>query len=89
MFTFYERNPNVCYTLKIPLINPDLPRMDQVKDSFDEILKSGKITNFGKFVRDFEAKTHEYLGVETVSSHPVRSASFWDCRRWDFSPERK
>lgn len=68
MFTFYERNSKrVCYTLKIPLINPDLPRMDQVKDSFDEILKSGKITNFGKFVRDFEAKTHEYLGVETVS----------------------
>jgi dTDP-4-amino-4,6-dideoxygalactose transaminase len=53
--------------LKIPLINPDLPRIDQVKDSFDEILKSGKITNFGKFVRDFEAKTDEYLGVETVS----------------------
>lgn len=41
--------------------------MDQVKDSFDEILRSGKITNFGKFVRDFEAKTGEYLGVETVS----------------------
>jgi dTDP-4-amino-4,6-dideoxygalactose transaminase len=53
--------------LKIPLINPDLPPIDQVKDSFDEILKSGKITNFGKFVRDFEAKADEYLGVETVS----------------------
>ncbi|QJP14289.1 DegT/DnrJ/EryC1/StrS family aminotransferase [Starkeya sp. ORNL1] len=49
------------------MINPDLPRIDQVKDSFDEILRNGKITNFGKFVRDFEAKTHEYLGVETVS----------------------
>lgn len=57
----------MCYTLKIPLINPDLPHIDQVKDSFDEILKSGKITNFGKFVRDFEEKTCEYLGAETVS----------------------
>lgn len=57
----------MCYTLNIPLINPDLPHIDQVKDSFDEILRSGKITNFGKFVRDFEGKTGEYLGVETVS----------------------
>ena len=57
----------MCYTLKIPLINPDLPRIDQVKDSFDEILRNGKITNFGKFVREFETRTREYLGTETVS----------------------
>ncbi len=53
---------------RIPLIKPDLPQLEEVADSFREVLSSGKITNFGKYVSAFEKEAGEYLGAETVTT---------------------
>lgn len=53
---------------RIPLIKADLPSLNEVQSQFGEILESGKITNFGKHVTEFEAKSSEYLGTYTVTT---------------------
>ncbi|MGO9272694.1 MAG: DegT/DnrJ/EryC1/StrS family aminotransferase [Terriglobia bacterium] len=53
--------------MNIPLIRPDLPTMEDVRAPFAEILASGKITNFGKYVKQFESETAAYVGAETVA----------------------
>ena len=54
-------------TMHVPLIQPDIPPLEQVADQFREILANGKITNFGKFVTQFEKEIGEYLGVPAVT----------------------
>src|SRR5438128_2022040 len=53
--------------MHIPLIRPDLPLFEAVEHPFREILANGKITNFGKYVSQFENNTREYLGVHTIT----------------------
>lgn len=53
--------------MKIPLIRPDLPAMDEVKEEFGEILGNGRITNFGKYATRFEACAAAYLGTPAVA----------------------
>jgi dTDP-4-amino-4,6-dideoxygalactose transaminase len=57
-------------TTHVPLIKPDLPAFEEVEDAFREVLASGRITNFGKYVSQFEAESEAFLGapVATVSS---------------------
>lgn len=52
---------------KIPLIKPDLPRLEELEEAFREILENGRITNFGKYVTEFEKEAGEYLGAQAVS----------------------
>jgi len=54
----------------VPLIKPDLPPLEAIQESLREILGNGRITNFGRFVREFEQKAGSYLGahVATLSS---------------------
>ena len=51
----------------IPLIKPDLPAFEAVEGAFREILANGKITNFGKYVGQFEKEAADYLGVDAVT----------------------
>jgi dTDP-4-amino-4,6-dideoxygalactose transaminase len=53
--------------MKIPLIKPDLPTIEDVRAPFEEILGNGKITNFGKYMSQFEAETGAYLGTQTTA----------------------
>ncbi|HYK88918.1 MAG TPA: DegT/DnrJ/EryC1/StrS family aminotransferase [Acidobacteriota bacterium] len=53
--------------MKIPLIKPDLPSIEDVCASFEEILANGRITNFGKYMNQFEAETGTYLGTPTAA----------------------
>src|SRR5579863_7113625 len=53
--------------MKVPLIKPDLPAFDEVRESFEEILLNGRITNFGKYVNQFETETGAYLNTRTVA----------------------
>jgi dTDP-4-amino-4,6-dideoxygalactose transaminase len=53
--------------MKIPLIRPDLPAIEDVRTQFEEILSNGKITNFGKYLSEFEAETGAYLGTQTTA----------------------
>jgi dTDP-4-amino-4,6-dideoxygalactose transaminase len=59
--------------MKVPLIKPDLPTLDEVAESFREILENGRVTNFGKYATTFEAEAGAYLQVPavTVSSGTV------------------
>jgi dTDP-4-amino-4,6-dideoxygalactose transaminase len=41
--------------------------MEDIRTPLEEILASGRITNFGKYVRQFESETAAYLGTETVA----------------------
>lgn len=47
-----------------------MPPFEEVADPFREILESGRITNFGKYVTAFEESASQYLGthVATLSS---------------------
>src|SRR5437899_7660801 len=53
--------------MHIPLINPDLPSFEAVEGPFREVLGNGKITNFGKYVGQFEKDAATYLGVRAVT----------------------
>lgn len=53
--------------MKIPLIKPDLPTLEDIKEPLEEILANGRITNFGKYVAQFEQETAAYLGAGTVA----------------------
>ncbi len=52
---------------KIPLVKPDLPALDGIEGSFREILENGRITNFGKYVAQFEKETADFIGAHTVT----------------------
>jgi dTDP-4-amino-4,6-dideoxygalactose transaminase len=56
--------------LQIPLIKPDLPALEDIAGPLREILSNGKITNFSKYVTQFEEESSLYLDAQalTVSS---------------------
>src|SRR5262245_31083913 len=51
----------------VPLIKPDLPDFALLEDGFREILESGKVTNFGKYVSAFEREVRAFLDAEVVT----------------------
>jgi dTDP-4-amino-4,6-dideoxygalactose transaminase len=53
--------------MKIPLIKPDLPNLDDIREPLEEILNNGRITNFGKYMTQFEAETGDYLSTQTAA----------------------
>jgi dTDP-4-amino-4,6-dideoxygalactose transaminase len=53
-------------TQRIPLIKADLPPLESLEASFREILANGRVTNFGRYVQQFEADAGAYLGAEAV-----------------------
>jgi dTDP-4-amino-4,6-dideoxygalactose transaminase len=53
--------------MHIPLIKPDLPRLDEIREPLEEILANGRITNFGTHMNQFEAESGAYLGTQTAA----------------------
>lgn len=53
--------------MKVPLIKPDLPTLEEVAQPFHEILESGQVTNFGKYATAFEREAAAYLGAAAVT----------------------
>ncbi|HTA42770.1 MAG TPA: DegT/DnrJ/EryC1/StrS family aminotransferase [Bryobacteraceae bacterium] len=53
--------------MKIPLIKPDLPTLEEVREPIEEILANGRITNFGRYVTQFEAETGAFLNTRTIA----------------------
>jgi dTDP-4-amino-4,6-dideoxygalactose transaminase len=47
----------------IPLIKADMPPMEAVQDAFREILGNGRVTNFGRYLQQFEGEVSDYLGT--------------------------
>ena len=54
--------------MKIPLIKPDLPTLEEVEGPLREILSNGKITNFGKYNTLFEEESGRYFGCHAAST---------------------
>ncbi|MCM8757747.1 MAG: DegT/DnrJ/EryC1/StrS family aminotransferase [Candidatus Omnitrophica bacterium] len=50
--------------IKIPLIKPDLPKLNRIEKDFRRILDSGKISNFGRYLSIFEKELSSYLDTE-------------------------
>lgn len=57
----------IAILMHIPLIKPDLPHLDEIREPLEEILANGRITNFGKYMNQFEAETGAYLGTQTAA----------------------
>jgi dTDP-4-amino-4,6-dideoxygalactose transaminase len=53
--------------MRIPLIKPDLPALEDIRESLEEILDNGRITNFGKYMQQFETEAGDYLGTRTAA----------------------
>src|SRR5436309_1200935 len=53
--------------MHIPLIKPDLPRLEDIREPLEEILENGRITNFGKYMKQFEDETAGFLQTPTAS----------------------
>ena len=53
--------------MQIPLIRPDLPTLEEIREPLEEILGNGRITNFGKYMNQFEVEAGEFLGVPTAA----------------------
>lgn len=54
-------------TSTIPLIKPDLPSLGVLEDAFREILENGRITNFGRYVAQFEEEVSADLQTPVVA----------------------
>ena len=52
----------------VPLIAPDLPEFADVADRLQEILSNGRITNFGRYVSEFEQAIGRYVGGHAVTT---------------------
>jgi dTDP-4-amino-4,6-dideoxygalactose transaminase len=48
---------------RVPLSRPALPPIEEVIDDVRRILGSGRLTNFGPFVREFERNASKFLSV--------------------------
>lgn len=53
--------------MSVPLIKPDLPPLDALESQFREVLASGRVTNFGRYVQQLEQDAGAYLGTETAT----------------------
>lgn len=53
--------------MNIPLIKPDLPGVQDIWHELDSILENGQITNFSRYVSEFEQETSEYLNTSTLT----------------------
>ncbi len=55
----------------VPLVKPDLPTLSEVASSLEEMLATGKVTNFGQYNQTLEQEAAAYIGdvsTATVSS---------------------
>jgi dTDP-4-amino-4,6-dideoxygalactose transaminase len=50
------------------LIKPDLPSLGDISAELTEVLESGRVTNFGKYVTEFERLVASYIGDVHVAS---------------------
>lgn len=53
--------------MRVSLIRPDLPALEDVKDRFAEVLANGRITNFGKYATEFENCAAAYVRAPAVA----------------------
>ncbi len=50
----------------LPIVRPTFPPLESIAERFAECLRTGQVTNGGRYVEEFEAALTEYLGVPTI-----------------------
>jgi dTDP-4-amino-4,6-dideoxygalactose transaminase len=75
--------------MNVPLIKADLPTLEEIREPIEEILGNGRITNFGKYVRQFETETGEYLGTSTVAVSSGTAGLIFTLAALDLKPGEK
>ena len=60
--------------MTLPIVRPHHPNLADIDVYFDRALQSGKVTNNGEHVREFERKLTEYFGVPTICFNNATSA---------------
>jgi dTDP-4-amino-4,6-dideoxygalactose transaminase len=73
----------------ISLIRPDLPPFGQIENALREVLESGRITNFGKYVTQFEQEAGAYLGTQVVTTSSGTMALVLILQAWGLKPGEK
>jgi dTDP-4-amino-4,6-dideoxygalactose transaminase len=53
--------------MQVPLIRPDLPALEDVRDQFAEILNNGRVTNFGRYTTELENGAAAYVHAPAVA----------------------
>jgi dTDP-4-amino-4,6-dideoxygalactose transaminase len=53
--------------MNVPLIKPDLPRLQEIQGALEEVLSNGRITNFGRYVSEFETEVGARLGANAIT----------------------
>src|ERR1700722_15459977 len=75
--------------MNVPLIKADLPTLEEIREPIEEILGNGRITNFGKYVRQFETETGEYLATSTVALSSGTAGLIFTLAALDLKPGEK
>jgi len=50
----------------LQIVRPTFPPLEAISERFSECLRTGQVTNGGRYVEEFEAALTEYLGVPTI-----------------------
>src|SRR5262245_18836873 len=87
--TFTASGRGVLRSRTVPLIRPDLPEFTEVADAFAEIMRNGRITNFGKFNAAFEESAGAYLGVPVATVSSGTAATILAMRALEVKPGGK
>src|SRR6185436_13709677 len=52
---------------RVPLVKPDLPAFEEIQDALRAALDTGRVTNFGKNMQEFESIVGRYVGAGIVA----------------------
>ena len=74
---------------RVPLIQADLPEFEEVEASFREILANGRITNFGKYVQEFEQEAGAFLGAPALTISSGTMGTLFALQAWGVKPCEK
>jgi dTDP-4-amino-4,6-dideoxygalactose transaminase len=75
--------------MKVPLIKADLPEFSEVESQLREILSNGRITNFGKYVTQFEQEAAAYLGTPVLTTSSATAGLILTLQALGLSPGAK
>ena len=67
----------------VPLVKPDLPALSDIQTEIEDILATGQISNFGKYVQRFERESRATWELMSRPYPPARKDFYFPCRRWD------
>lgn len=53
--------------MRIPLVRPDLPALEEIESALRAALLSGRVSNFSRYSRELETRAGDYVGREAMA----------------------